>query len=56
MLRLLQARVLTGDKIEMRLFSQPPFSLWGGRARMERLFGREGLTKIVEELNGLLAA
>jgi type I restriction enzyme R subunit len=56
MLRLLQARVLAGDKIEMRLFSQTPFSLWGGRARMEKLFGREGLTKIVEELNTLLAA
>lgn len=56
MLRLLEARVQAGDKIEMRLFSQPPFSLWGGRARMERLFGREGLAKIVEELNTLLAA
>jgi len=56
MLRLLKARVLAGDKIEMRLFSQPPFSLWGGRARMEQLFGREGLIKIVEELNALLAA
>jgi type I restriction enzyme R subunit len=56
MLRLLQARVLAGDKIEMRLFSQPPFSLWGGRARMENLFGKDGLAKIVEELNTLLAA
>lgn len=56
MLRLLEARVLAGDKIEMRLFSQPPFSLWGGRARMEKLFGREGLVKIVDELNTLLAA
>lgn len=56
MLRLLQARVLAGDKIEMRLFSQPPFSLWGGRVRMERLFGKDGLIQIVEELNTLLAA
>jgi type I restriction enzyme R subunit len=56
MLRLLQARVLAGDKIEMRLFSQPPFSLWGGRVRMEQLFGKEKLFKIVEELNMLLAA
>ncbi|MEJ5328745.1 MAG: DEAD/DEAH box helicase family protein [Desulfobaccales bacterium] len=56
MLRLLEARVLAGDKIEMPLFSRPPFSLWGGRARMEKLFGREGLVKIVEELNTLLAA
>jgi len=56
MLRLLKSRVLAGDKIEMRLFSQPPFSLWGGRARMEQLFGKEGLTKIVDEFNLLLAA
>jgi len=56
MLRLLKSRVLAGDKIEMRLFSQPPFSLWGGRARMEQLFGRDGLSKIVEEFNLLLAA
>jgi len=56
MLRLLQARILAGDKIEMRLFSQPPFSLWGGRVRMEQLFGKEKLVKIVEELNALLAA
>jgi len=56
MLRLLQARVRAGDKIEMRTFSLAPFSLWGGRVRMERLFGKEGLAKIVEELNTLLAA
>ncbi|MFH1684631.1 MAG: DEAD/DEAH box helicase family protein [Candidatus Margulisiibacteriota bacterium] len=56
MLRLLQARVLAGDKIEIRMFSQPPFSLWGGRVRMEQLFGKQKLAKIVEELNMLLAA
>jgi type I restriction enzyme R subunit len=56
MLRLLKSRVLAGDKIEMRLFSQPPFSLWGGRVRMEQLFGREGLAQVVDELNVLLAA
>lgn len=56
MLRLLQARVLAGDAIEMRMFSQPPFSLWGGRVRMEQLFGKDILVKIVEELNMLLAA
>jgi type I restriction enzyme R subunit len=56
MLRLLQARVLAGDKIEMRMFSQPPFSLWGGRVRMEQLFGKESLVRIVEELNMLIAA
>lgn len=56
MLRLLKSRVLAGDTIELRIFSQPPFSLWGGRSRMEKLFGRDGLTQIVEELNTLLAA
>jgi type I restriction enzyme R subunit len=56
MLRLLQQRVLQGEGIDVKIFSQPPFSLWGGRVRMEQLFGREGLLKIVEELNTLLAA
>lgn len=56
MLRLLKARVLTGEEITMRLFSQPPFSLWGGLVRMEQLFGKERLIQIVDELNVLLAA
>ena len=56
MLRLLKQRVLTGDTIELRIFSQPPFSIYGGRARMEQLFGKDGLTQVVEELNTLLAA
>lgn len=56
MLRLLKNLVLQGEKIEMRLFSQPPFSLWGGRVRMEQLFGQQGLLEIVEELNTLLTA
>lgn len=56
MLRLLKSRVLTGEEIEMRVFSQPPFSLWGGRVRMEQLFGKDGLASIVDELNTLLAA
>lgn len=56
MLRLLEQRVIAGDKIEIKLFGQPPFSLWGGRARMEQLFGRDGLLKIVEELNALMVA
>jgi type I restriction enzyme R subunit len=56
MLRLLQSRVLAGDTVEMRMFSQPPFSLWGGRVRMEQLFGKENLIRIVEELNTLLVA
>ena len=56
MLRLLKARVLTGEKIEMGLFSRPPFSLWGGLVKMEGLFGREKLQMLVDELNTLLAA
>lgn len=56
MLRLLKARVMTGEEISMRLFSQPPFSLWGGLTRMEQLFGKERLLQMVDELNYLLAA
>jgi type I restriction enzyme R subunit len=56
MLRLLKSRVLAGEQIEMKVFSQPPFSLWGGRVRMEQLFGKDGLAAIVDELNTLLAA
>ena len=56
MLRLLKARVMTGEEITMRLFSQPPFSLWGGLTRMEQLFGKEQLLEMVDELNALLAA
>jgi type I restriction enzyme R subunit len=56
MLRLLKARVMTGEAIAMRLFSQPPFSLWGGLTRMEQLFGKEQLLRMVDELNTLLAA
>jgi len=56
MLRLLKARVITGEEITIRLFSQPPFSLWGGLTRMEQLFGKEQLLQMVDELNALLAA
>ncbi len=56
MLRLLKSRVLAGETVEMKIFSQPPFSLWGGRVRMEQLFGRHELARIVEEINTLLAA
>jgi type I restriction enzyme R subunit len=56
MLRLLKARVMTGEEITLRLFSQPPFSLWGGLTRMEQLFGKEQLLQMVDELNALLAA
>lgn len=56
MLRLLKARVMTGEDITMRLFSQPPFSLWGGLTRMEQLFGKSQLLQMVDEINALLAA
>jgi len=56
MLRLLQSRVIAGEPVEMRIFSQPPFSLLGGRVRMEQLFGQEGLRAIVDQLNTLLSA
>lgn len=56
MLRLLKQRVLTGDTIELKTFSQPPFSIYSGRARMEKLFGKDGLNQVVDELNALLAA
>jgi type I restriction enzyme, R subunit len=56
MLRLLKARVMTGEEISIRLFSQPPFSLWGGLTRMEQLFGKEQLLEMVDELNALLVA
>ena len=56
MLRLLKARALTGEEISMNLFGQPPFSLWGGRRRMEELFGSRQLEQIIDELNLLLAA
>ncbi|KPJ68571.1 MAG: hypothetical protein AMJ43_00010 [Coxiella sp. DG_40] len=56
MLRLLEARVLAGEQIEMSMFGRAPFSLWGGLSRMEKLFGRERLQTMIEELNTLLAA
>jgi len=56
MLRLLRARVLAGEEIDARLFSQPPFSLVGGLTRMEGLFGKQQLAIMIEELNTLLAA
>ncbi len=56
MLRLLRARVLTGEQIEMPMFNRPPFSLWGGLSRMEGLFGKEKLQTMIDEINALLAA
>lgn len=56
MLRLLKSRVMAGEEVTIRLFSQPPFSLWGGLTRMEQLFGKEKLLQMVDEINELLAA
>jgi type I restriction enzyme R subunit len=62
MLRLLKSHLVAqvSDKkvepISVGLFSQPPFSLWGGGARMEQLFGKQNLHQMVDELNALLAA
>lgn len=56
MLRLLRARVLAGENVDVRLFSQPPFSLVGGLTKMESLFGKQQLVIMIEELNALLAA
>jgi len=56
MLRLLRARVLAGEEIDAKLFSQPPFSLVGGLTKMEQLFGKQQIVSMIEELNALLAA
>lgn len=56
MLRLLRSRAMTGETIDMQLFGLPPFSLWGGRTRMEELFGKLQLAQMIDELNTLLAA
>lgn len=62
MLHLLRNVVLasTRDKkytvLDSTIFSRAPFTLLGGRARMESLFGRERLASILEELNTLIAA
>jgi hypothetical protein len=56
MLRLLRARVLTGEQIEIQLFTKAPFSFWGGLSRVEGLFGKERLEQLMDELNILIAA
>jgi type I restriction enzyme R subunit len=38
------------------IFTHPPFTFQGGRARAEALFGRDRLTAIMQELNDLIAA
>ena len=42
--------------IDVSIFSRAPFTLLGGRTRMESLFGRDRLGVIMEELNQLIAA
>lgn len=43
-------------QLEPAIFSRPPFTLLGGRARAEALFGRDRLTAIMQELNDLVNA
>lgn len=50
------ARETKYAKIEPAIFSRAPFTLLGGRTRMESLFGREKLGVIIEELNQLISA
>jgi type I restriction enzyme R subunit len=38
------------------IFTSPPFTFQGGRARVEALFGRDRLTAIMQELNDLVAS
>ena len=42
--------------LDTSIFSRAPFTLLGGRSRIEGLFGRERLTGIMEELNALISA
>jgi len=42
--------------LDSSIFTRPPFTYQGGRARAEALFGRDRLTAIMQELNDLIAA
>ncbi|MBI4326386.1 MAG: hypothetical protein HY674_14145 [Chloroflexi bacterium] len=42
--------------LDPSIFTRPPFTYQGGRARAEALFGRDRLTAIMQELNDLVAA
>jgi type I restriction enzyme R subunit len=42
--------------LDPSIFTRPPFTFQGGRARAEALFGRDELAKIMQELNDLIAA
>jgi type I restriction enzyme R subunit len=42
--------------LDPSIFTHPPFTFQGGRARAEAIFGRDRLTAIMQELNDLIAA
>ena len=42
--------------LEPAIFSRAPFTLLGGRAKIESLFGADRLKNILEELNTLITA
>lgn len=42
--------------LDPTIFTKPPFTFQGGRARAEALFGRDRLAAIMEELNNLIKA
>jgi type I restriction enzyme R subunit len=59
LLRNVVAAAVTETKyvaLDPSIFSNPPFTFQGGRARAEALFGRDRLTAIMQELNDLVAA
>ena len=47
-------RETTYKPIDAAIFTRAPFTLVGGRRRMESIFGRERLAGILQELNGLM--
>jgi len=42
--------------LDPSIFTRPPFTFQGGRARAEAIFGRDRLNVIMQELNDLIAA
>ncbi len=42
--------------LDSSIFTHPPFTFQGGRARAEAVFGQDRLTAIMQELNDLIAA
>jgi len=42
--------------LDPSIFTHPPFTFQGGRARAEAIFGRDRLNAIMQELNDLIAA